>query len=127
MLITTVAEQDGSVMLGARQCFPASGGTVYHYAVEISVPDEEGMRAAFQVITYDNPACTGAVLDTVNSSYIEGAHWNLTELTYLTPSKAKSMALRLVSIKPFRLDPVPVLFDSIRSVSCVADGCRACG
>jgi hypothetical protein len=112
--IGIVAEQDGSMMLGTRQCFPASGGTVYYYGVEISVPeDAEGYRAGFQLLVHDKPACSGDPIDRLESNLVEATDWSVAEKTYLTSTLAQSVTLRLLAIKPFRADPAKVRFDNV--------------
>ena len=112
--IQTVADQDGNVMLGTRQCFSAAGGAVYYYGVEISVPESaEDYRAGFQLLIHDSPACSGQPVDKVDSNYIEGSSWSVAQITYLTPTSTKSIALRLIAIKPFRAEPVNVRFDNV--------------
>lgn len=112
--IQTVTDQDGTVMLGTRQCFSAAGGAVYYYGVEISVPEAaEGSRAGFQLLVHDVPACAGEPFSKVESNFVEGSSWSVAQLTYLTPATAKSISLRLLVIKPFRAEPEKVRFDNV--------------
>jgi hypothetical protein len=107
-------DQDGSKLLGATQCLSVSGGSVYRFAVQISVPDDAGeTRGGLELILYDTAECTGDVVDNLSSSLLKGAEWKTAELTYLTPSTARSVGLRLISIKPFRQPAVTLLFDNL--------------
>jgi hypothetical protein len=111
--VETVVDKEGTVILGARQCFSVSPGAVYKFAVETSVPDDAGdVRAGFQLVVHDGPLCGGALVDNVLSSFLQGSTWSVAQLTYLTPTSAKSIAMRLIAQKPFRADPVTVQFDN---------------
>lgn len=112
---TLEVTQDGSLMVGAHQCQPVNGATVYDFRTQISVPDEApDTSGGFQITLFDGPKCTGNTLDTRSSeSFTQGSAWKVAELTYLTPTVAKSVSLRLVSIKPFVQPPVTVLFDNV--------------
>jgi hypothetical protein len=106
--------QDGSLMVGAHQCQPVNEASVYRFITQISVPgDAPDTRAGFQILLYDGPECTGMTLDTQTSVLTQGSGWQLADLTYQTPTTAKSVGLRLVSVKPFGDPPVTVLFDNV--------------
>lgn len=112
--LETVVDKEGTVLLGTRQCFSASGGAVYRFATEVSVPVETASaRAGIQLIPYASPACNGTLLDNVTSNLIQGTTWSVAEITYLMPVAAKSVALRLIAIKPFKDEPTPILFDNV--------------
>jgi hypothetical protein len=109
-------DQDGSKLLGARQCFPVAPARVYEFGAQIFVPEDAGeTRATVQLLVYDGPSCSGDIVDNKMSSDLVGASpdWQPARLTYLTPTSAKSINLRLISIKLFREDPVTVLFDNV--------------
>lgn len=111
--VETVADQDGTVLLGARQCFTVSAGAVYKFAVETSVPDDaETVRAGFQLVVHDGPLCTGTLVDNVMSNFIQGSTWSVAQLTYLTPASARSITMRLIAQKPFRHEATTVQFDN---------------
>jgi len=105
---------EGNSLTGARQCFPVSGAAVYTFAVQISMPDYAGeTKAGMQLNLFDNDACAGELLDHPTTNWVKGSAWNVAQITYLTPAKAKSAMLRLVAMKPFRQAPVAVLFDNV--------------
>jgi hypothetical protein len=109
-------DQDGSKLLGARQCVPVAPARVYEFGAQIFVPEDAGeTRATVQLLVYDGPSCSGDIVDNKMSSDLVGASpdWQPARLTYLTPTSAKSINLRLISIKLFREDPVTVLFDNV--------------
>jgi hypothetical protein len=109
-------DQDGSKLLGARQCFPVAPARVYEFGAQIFVPEDAGeTRATLQLLVYDGPSCSGEIVHNKMSSDLVGASsdWQPARLTYLTPTSAKSINLRLISIKLFREDPVTVLFDNV--------------
>jgi hypothetical protein len=111
---TYEATQDGTLMVGARQCQPINGASVYDFFVQVSVPAEApDTRGGFQIILFDGPKCTGNILDARTSNLTQGSAWQLAYLTYLTPTDSKSVAYRLVSVKPFVQPPVTVLFDNV--------------
>jgi hypothetical protein len=105
---------DGNMMVGARQCLAITPGVVYHYFLQASVPEEGiGTQAGLQVIFYDNVQCTGSTLDVAASSLVDGDDWSVASVTYPTPWGAKSAAVRLIVIKPYRQPPVVTLFDNV--------------
>jgi hypothetical protein len=107
-------DRDGGSMLGVRQCFEASAGVFYRFAVEVKVPESApATQGGFQLLAYDGVACAGTVVKGVSSSLVRGSGWNVTELTYPAPEGTQSIALRLVSVKPYRESPVEVLFDNV--------------
>lgn len=112
--IQTVADQDGSVMLGTRQCFSADGGAVYYYGVEVSVAEgAEGFQAGIQLLVHDTPGCSGQPVSKADSNFVTGSAWNIAQLTFWTPPTAQSITLRLTTIKPFRAEPEKVRFDNV--------------
>lgn len=107
-------DQDGSSMLGARQCFRVVGGAIYHFGSEISVPDAAGQgRGGLQVTVYDVPGCVGSILDTFNSNLVKGSTWKASQVTYISPATAKSLLVRLVAVKLFRDPSLAVGFDNV--------------
>jgi hypothetical protein len=108
-----VADRDGDVMLGSRQCLEISPGGVYRFAVEVSLFRElSSLRAGFQLLVHAGSACSGQVLDVSNSSVVDGTTWRTAELAYLSPLRARSITLRLAVIKPYR-DGAKVRFDNV--------------
>jgi hypothetical protein len=78
------------------------------------VPDYGGeTQAGIQLLLFDNPTCSGKLLDHPSTSFLKGSDWKVVDILYLTPPETKSIQLRLVAIKPFRQTPVPVLFDNV--------------
>jgi hypothetical protein len=107
-------DQDNESMLGARQCVPVTAGAIYHFAAEISVPDDAGDgRGGIQITVYDVPACVGNVVESFTTNTVKGSAWKVAQVTYIAPLLAKSLAMRLVAVKPFRDPPVAVSFDNI--------------
>ncbi len=107
-------DRDNESMLGARQCVPATPGVIYQFAAEISVPDDAGEgRGGIQITVYDVPACVGDVVETFTTNTVKGSAWKVTQVTYIAPPAAKSLAVRLVAVKPFRDPPLAVSFDNI--------------
>jgi hypothetical protein len=107
-------DQDNESMLGARQCIPVTAGAIYHFAAEISVPDDAGEgRGGIQIIVYDVPACVGDIVETFTTNTVKGSAWKVNQVTYIAPPTGKSIAMRLVAVKPFRDPPVAVSFDNI--------------
>jgi hypothetical protein len=111
---TFTSDIDGSLMLGARQCIPVSEQATYAFAVEVSVPDgATGTTAGFQLLVYNDDNCMGSLVDIASSDVVRGSSWNVVALTKLTPKFAKSVVMRLVSLKPYREAPNGVLFDNV--------------
>jgi hypothetical protein len=106
---------DGSSVVGARQCFPVSGGADYRMAAEISVP-ELGIEGSggLQLVFYDEVGCTGELVGAPVSSFANpGPAWRAVTLEHYAPPEAKSGSLRLVSVKLFRDTAFKVLFDNV--------------
>jgi len=109
-----VETMDGNALTGARQCIPITGGTVYAFAAQISMPDYAGETVAgIQLNLFDSPGCTGTLLDHPETNWVKGSTWNVVQYTYLTQPTAVSAMVRLVAKKPFRQTPVAVLFDNV--------------
>lgn len=109
-------DRDGGRLLGARQCVPIVGGDVYEFAAQVNVPEDAGKTyAGLEMQVYDGPSCSGTPLDKKQSETLFGAgpDWGVAALTYLTPTSGKSVMVRLLWIKPYRQDPVTVLFDNV--------------
>lgn len=107
-------DRDGGTILGVRQCLEATAGVFYRVAVEVSVPETApATQGGFQLIVYDEPACAGSIVTSVSSNLVRGSGWNATELTYPAPAETQSIALRLISAKPYREPPVEILFDNV--------------
>lgn len=111
---TFTTDMDGSLMLGGRQCLPVNEQTNYEFAVQVSVPDgATGTSAGMQIIVYNDDNCTGSMVDLSSSMVVSGSTWNTVSFQHPTPKFAKSLVLRLVSIKPYREAPSNVLFDNV--------------
>ena len=107
-------DRDGGSLLGARQCLAVEGGRAYHFALQVAVPAEaEATYGGFELFVYDGPACSGSELDDQRSIMLEETAWTMTELTYFTPSAARSVSMRLIALKPFRAPPAEVRFDNV--------------
>jgi hypothetical protein len=110
----SVAERDGLVMLGARQCFDLDGDAVYQIGAEISVREEgEDRQGGFQFIVYSGPLCTGDALHIVNSARVTTSDWRAPTITYLTPTVAQSAAMRFITLKQFRDASVSIRIDNV--------------
>ncbi len=111
---TFTTDADSSLMLGGRQCLPVDEQTNYEFAVQISVPDgATGTTAGMQIIVYNADNCMGSMLDLASSPVVSGSSWNVVSFQHTMPQFAKSLVLRLVSIKPDREAPSTVMFDNV--------------
>lgn len=111
---TFTSDMDGGSMLGADQCIPVKEQTLYAFAVQVSVPDgAPGTTAGFQLVIYDGEDCTGSKMGIATSPVVSGSSWNVAKLIHPMPKLAKSLIMRLVSIKPYREAPNSVLFDNV--------------
>jgi hypothetical protein len=111
---STELDQDGSKLVGVRQCFPVFGGGIYRFGAQTFVPAEAGTtHAGFQLIVYDSAQCAGTVVGIANSNTVKGAEWTPLMLPYEMPLAGRSCAFRLISVKPFRQPPATVYFDNI--------------
>jgi hypothetical protein len=108
-------DRDGSLMMGARQCLPVTGGSVYQFAAQVLVPEQSGQGSAgLQVIFYSKQGCTEHVIDQVMSNFVApGPDWEVVERNERAPNQAASAMLRLVVIKPFRSPPFKAHFDNV--------------
>jgi hypothetical protein len=110
----TVDSQSGTTMIGARQCFSVLGGAAVSVAAEVSVLDESAQaQGGFQLIPYQGPSCAGMALAPVSSNLVNGSEWSVAERTYITTLATRSVAVRLIALKPFSDPPVQVLFDNV--------------
>jgi hypothetical protein len=111
---TFTTDMDGTLMLGGRQCMPVNEQTNYEFAVEVSVPDgATGTSAGMQILVYNDDNCMGSMVDLASSMVSSGSTWSTVSFQHPTPKFAKSLVLRLVSIKPYREAPSNVLFDNV--------------
>ncbi len=113
---TNHIDLDGWGAGGAAQCVAAKPGTTYDFAAEAFI--KRGQSTGFAQIAvwfYREAGCAGlldqaysvAVTDTTNA-------WTHINGSLITPTTSQSMAVRLVSQKPFREEPLEVLFDAVR-------------
>ncbi|HTQ07780.1 MAG TPA: hypothetical protein VMI54_28190 [Polyangiaceae bacterium] len=114
LLSSLEVDQDGSVMVGAYQCIAVTSSVEYRFIVQASIVEADmDSSAAFQLLPYDGPDCTGNVIETVTAATVQGSDWNVIDKKYLTPGMTKSISMRLVSIKPFRKPMLSVRFDNV--------------
>jgi hypothetical protein len=111
---TFTTDMDGKLMCGARQCIQIDGGKTYRIMVQVSTPSESpNTQAGFQILAYDDKNCSGSMVDLVDSSFVGGPGWQVADKTYTAQNIAKSMVVRLVSVKPYSDAPNKVLFDNV--------------
>lgn len=112
----TETDLTGSIMAGAHQCVPISGGKIYELAAQVLLPAEpiEGTSGGMQVVFYSDESCAGKVLDSVTSNLVAVTpSWKAVKLTQRAPTTCRSARVRLVSIKSFRQAPTKILFDNV--------------
>lgn len=112
----TETDLTGSIMVGAHQCVPISGGKIYELAAQVLLPAEpiEGTSGGMQVVFYSDESCAGKVLDSVTSNLVAVTpSWKAVKLTQRAPTVCRSARVRLVSIKSFRQAPSKILFDNV--------------
>jgi hypothetical protein len=109
---------DGNSEAAASQCIAAVPGSTYAYEVWTFIAHGQPYgQSQLEVWFHDQPQCAALVSD--NGAYALNSldvtdHWNLLRGSLHIPQTVHSMSLRLVSRKPYRNDPMEVLFDAVR-------------
>jgi hypothetical protein len=106
----------GWFMAGAVQCMPVDPTQTYDFAAELSVgANNGGGSGLLGMFFYTSSDCSGSVMGTFMSSQVTatGMCESLTILSHTPPAGSASVALRLVSIKPFSEPPLTVEFDNV--------------
>jgi hypothetical protein len=115
---TLVADADGIIMTGARQCVSAKPGGVYALAANVFLlAGQPAASAGIQVQFLDSPNCT----DQLDGSYLStlvttGDEWTSIGGSLTVPEFAHSMVVRLVVQKSFRAAAAQAFFDNLSLV-----------
>jgi hypothetical protein len=114
---------DGVASNGARQCIGAEPGKVYDIASDAFIPDGQGpglkgeffvSEVAISVIFFASEDCTGGSVGNFNSpSKREIGKWLHLQGSGRAPDDARSMAVRLTTIMPFKQLKFEALFDNV--------------
>ena len=108
-------DRDGQFMTGARQCLDIPEPAVYRAAADILVPAGQGEGSGgIQMLFYDDVGCSGRVVTNGMSSAVPaGDNWKVVSVSRTVLPGIKSVALRLVAVKPFRAKSFKVSFDNV--------------
>ena len=118
LLISNVAPTDsasGSIMAGAEQCIAVTGDLQYALNARVFMPSGQGTGlAGINLLIFGNDGCTGTFLSSVTSSATEATDaWTTLESKLKMPNAARSLVLRLVTIRPFAQTKLSALFDNV--------------
>ena len=111
-----VVSIDGLTMAGAKQCVKVTGGTTYElYAKTFVSSGQAGAPAGgFNINFFAAADCSGDVLTGKTSNLPDATDsWSVLHAEAQAFSNARSMLVRLVAVKEFKVDPVTVLFDDV--------------
>ncbi|HVU01054.1 MAG TPA: hypothetical protein VHE30_04850 [Polyangiaceae bacterium] len=113
---TVYIDVSGTGLAGSTQCIDVSADTTYLVGANVYIAPGQGAgSAAISTWVYDVPGCTGRSSLT-GLSVLAGAvdAWTPTLGAIHTTFDAKSMLVRLVAVKPYKLNAFEVLFDDVR-------------
>jgi hypothetical protein len=110
---TAMGESVNAFMVGARQCVNAGGGT-YQLFGQVKLQEAGAATAGINVQFFNAADCGGAVSGVYSSSLYDSApQWRTIAAQMPVPPSVRSMAVRLVVVKPYRQAPVKALFDNV--------------
>jgi hypothetical protein len=111
---TLVAGSDEYELGGTMQCLPVTGDTVYRLSAKTFVPKDQGPGGSGFIMAYFNADdCQGLQLDLLNYASDKTGVWSRAQKTRLAPAGTKSVLLRLVVTKVWRLPSFDVAFDDV--------------
>jgi hypothetical protein len=112
---TTVADLDGTTMGGARQCIPATAGTIYALYAQLQIPSGQGAGwGGVNIQYFASTDCSGNAAGVFSSTLIgEPGAWKQLQGSTQAAAGAHSMAVRLVVVKTFRNPVLHVFFDNV--------------
>lgn len=117
---------DGISASGAAQCLPATPGTIYDMAADVFVPTGQGQgyeektylgRAGLSILFWPNENCARteqSLVPSFQTNLVELPDaWSRVEGSAKAPDLAKSMSVRVLTVKDFRQYTFKALFDNI--------------
>lgn len=114
--VTNAASGDvaGAAMAGVRQCVSTQGGVAYVLHGQMRLEDAQGATAGISVQLFTSADCVG----TVSAAHSTSLHdsqpgWRPLQSVMMVPQGIRSMAVRLIVVKPFRQAAVTALFDNV--------------
>jgi hypothetical protein len=115
---TLVADADGIVMTGARQCVSAKPGGLYALAADVFLlAGQPAASAGIHVQFFDSQSCLGPLDGAYLSTLVTtGDAWTSIGGSLTVPEFAHSMVVRLVVQKTFRAGAAQAFFDNLSLV-----------
>jgi hypothetical protein len=110
------AAAEGTSMGGARQCAPATAGTIYRLAARVFLESGQGTggRAAVNLGFHTSADCAELPIATYTSPLVEATRaWTTLHGLATAPPGTRSVSVRLVAVKPLRLGAFAALFDDL--------------
>lgn len=120
---TLAGAADGTADRGAAQCLPTTPGQAYGFAADMFIPDGQGAgidggtfeaNAALSIIFYPLAGCTGySASSAISDLAMEAGVWGRHEGHAVAPEEAKSMLVRLDTLKNFQQGKFEADFDNV--------------
>jgi hypothetical protein len=112
----TQDENDQIVMAGAYQCIPINNGqpTTYTFLGQVYIEPGQGQGSAgVSLLFFSLPGCLGTAIVNKQNMRAETGSWQIAVAEATTTYETKSVAVRLVSVKPARAERFEARFDNI--------------
>jgi hypothetical protein len=111
-------ESSGTGMAGSGQCVPVTAGKDYRATAELFIETNQGdnVSAGLSVVFYASTDCGGNPLFGPSNLAFGTGVWLPVDMTVGAPAgatPARSAKVRLVSVKPFRLQRFKARFDNV--------------
>lgn len=111
---TLVAGSDAFELGGTAMCLPVEGDKLYRFSAKTFVPKDQGPGGSGIIMSFFNaPDCEGLQLELVNWASDKTDTWLNAERLSRAPEGTKSVFLRLVVTKVWRLTRFEVVFDDV--------------
>jgi hypothetical protein len=112
---TTVVTAMGTTMAGAEQCVSAIASASYRIAAQTFIPTGQGSGVAdIAVQLFPSSDCSGAASGAWSSAVTSATGaWDTLSGSFVAPTGAKSMRVRLTAVKMFSAPAFTAQFDNV--------------
>jgi hypothetical protein len=110
-----VIAEAGFKLLAAEQCVQVTGDLEYEVAARVLIPAGQGAGfGGINLWIFANDGCQGTFVTALTSTTTAVTNvWTTVGSHFKMPTAARSMSLRLSSIRPFAQPKLQVLFDDV--------------
>lgn len=110
-----VSQSDGLTLGGSAQCLVAEGDKKYVFGARAFIPaGQGGGSAALNVMFFAKDDCADILITGKTTSAVTETNvWRAVEGTFVAPTATRSMLVRLVTVKPYKLPSFEALFDDV--------------